>query len=366
MGVRHGVVGGLVWVTVPGMRIAVVGAGITGLAVTYELLRGGHDVWCFEAGTPMAGRSTGDTRIFRLAHTSAALVDWVAQARREWVGWSVAAGRPLVGAERTVVSGEIADWTSAMVAAGAEHTVTDQAPDLPADAPEGPFLVDPHGGVIQAAQTGRFLLGQVGSALVLETVIAIEPDSEVARVATPSGTQSFDSVVILAGAGTAELAASVGIDAFPEKAHHARFTYWLREHGAVPPCWIDRSGVWRRGFSSYQHLAGHGLWAVGGLIPVEQARWELGHHVVINHSRQIVTQYVTEHVTGAEIEPIETVYCSYPPGLGDGVSTRRAGPVIAAWGDNLFKFAPVLAVALAAAAANASDLSELAAVRPAS
>jgi sarcosine oxidase len=38
------------------------------------------------------------------------------------------------------------------------------------------------------------------------------------------------------------------------------------------------------------------------------------------------------------------------PNLGDGVEFRRNGPILAIYGDNLMKFAPVLGAALAKAA----------------
>src|SRR5262249_54040077 len=77
-------------VTVVAVRVGVVGAGVVGLATTYELARAGHEVWCFEADEPMAARSTGETRIFRLAHATPALVEWAVRAgagRRGAGGW---------------------------------------------------------------------------------------------------------------------------------------------------------------------------------------------------------------------------------------------------------------------------------------
>ncbi|MFD1046787.1 FAD-dependent oxidoreductase, partial [Kibdelosporangium lantanae] len=56
------------------MLVAIVGAGVVGLAVARALLRRGHEVVCFEAGTPMGARSVGDSRIFRYAHTDPVLV----------------------------------------------------------------------------------------------------------------------------------------------------------------------------------------------------------------------------------------------------------------------------------------------------
>jgi sarcosine oxidase len=63
-------------------------------------------------------------------------------------------------------------------------------------------------------------------------------------------------------------------------------------------------------------------------------------------------------------EPGEVVYCDATQGLGDGIATARTGPVLTAWGDNLFKFAPVLGEVLARAAVAEELPPELAAARP--
>jgi sarcosine oxidase len=344
------------------MRIGVVGAGITGLATAYELLRRGHEVRCFESATPMAARSAGDTRIFRLAHQRPELVDWAARARTGWTAWSEAAGSALVGTEGTVVGGDVDPWAAAMAAAGAPHTITDERPDLPAPRPGGPFLFDPGGGVIRAAATGRFLLGRLRAAVVPRQVDRVEVDGGRAVLATADGAEAFDSVVLAAGAGTAALAEQVDIAVPAVLHHHARFTFPLREPDRVPPCWIDRSGAWRAGFGSYAHLAAPGHWAIGGHHPDLDESWSTGREAVTERSRELVTAYVAEHVTGAVPEPVDTVYCAYPPGLGDGVGVARSGPVLAVWGDNLFKVAPVLAEVLAGAAVDRSLPGELLAV----
>ncbi|OLT03813.1 hypothetical protein BJF90_03930 [Pseudonocardia sp. CNS-004] len=67
---------------VAAMRVAVVGAGVVGLSATAALLELGAEVVCFEqAGAPMAARSVGSSRIFRLAHREPALVRRAAEAR---------------------------------------------------------------------------------------------------------------------------------------------------------------------------------------------------------------------------------------------------------------------------------------------
>jgi len=344
-----------------------VGAGVTGLAVTAELLRQGHDVRCFEAATPMAARSTGGSRVFRLAHQRPELVGWAMQARRLWDHWSAEAGEPLVGTEGTVVSGDVVPWAGAMAAAGALHAITDDPPPgLPATAPPGPFLLDPAGGAIRAAAAGRFLLGSAGPVLVGERVTAVATSGDAAVVTTASGDATFDSVVVTAGAGTAALVAPLGIAVPTTLVHHARFTYPLRDAAATPPCWLEGAGTWRPGFSTYQHLAAPGRWAVGGHLRPDEVRWDLGADAVAAHSRDVVTGYVADVLDGVEPRVVETVSCDYEDGLGDGLSSARVGPVFALWGDNLFKLAPVIGRVAGEAAAELSLPDELAAVAHAS
>src|ERR1043166_1129503 len=75
-----------------GAEVAVVGAGIVGLAAADALLSAGIDVRCFEAAEPGSGQSAGYTRVFRHVHDRADLVELVIRARRGWDEWAERAG----------------------------------------------------------------------------------------------------------------------------------------------------------------------------------------------------------------------------------------------------------------------------------
>jgi sarcosine oxidase len=340
------------------MRIAVIGAGVVGLATTYALRRYQVTVRCYEAASPMAGRSRGGTRIFRYAHSEPALVSYAARAREGWRRWSRTAGEQLVGAETVVVSGLGApEQHAAMLAAGVGCGIHDEVPGLPTRRKvPGPFLLDPQGGVIQAAATGRFLHAAVGRQLRQDVVERLTVTGNSAVVYSASGRWECDSVLVAAGTGTPGLVSGVGLEVPDELEHHFRFTFpLLTSADATPRCWIERSGAWRPEFTTYGHAVGPGLWAIGGHLPASDVHSSLPVEEARERSQQAVSSYVAEFL-GDTLDPTPTehVYCSPTVGLEDGIQVARKGPVMAVWGENLFKFAPALGADLAAAAASRS------------
>ncbi|SHN45812.1 FAD-dependent oxidoreductase [Cryptosporangium aurantiacum] len=347
------------------MRIGVIGAGIVGLSTAYALRRYPVSVRCYESGAPMGGRSRGGTRIFRLAHGTPALVRYAARARTGWRRWERTAGRTLVGAESTVVSGVGADeWYAAMRSAGVRcglYADVADVPGLPArPGTPGPFLVDPAGGVIRAEATGEFLTAAVRRSVHVDAVRRITVHGDTATIHSTGGSWQCDSVLIAAGTGTAALAAPLGLPVPAALEHHVRFTFPLvatagPDGGALPPprCWIERSGAWKDGFTTYGHLAAPGQWAIGGHLPEEDTAWEIGPDEARRRAEPVVTGYVAEFLGDVvDPTPVDTVYCAVTPELGDGIQVARAGPVLAVWGENLFKFAPALGADLAAAVAS--------------
>ncbi|MDD7937278.1 FAD-dependent oxidoreductase [Actinomycetospora lutea] len=311
------------------MRVTVVGAGIVGLATAYQLMTAGATVRCLDVGEPMAGRSGGDTRIFRVAHGDPALVAEARRASELWDDWSTTAGRTLVGAERAMVSGpRVPAWAEAMAAAGAIHRVVDGV------------LHDPAGGVLDLVATGRFLVGAV--APERGEVAALDGDGTVHLA--DGGTERADAIVVAAGAGTPALVAPLGIEVPAALEHHARFTF---AGPADQPCHLDARADGDLA-STYQHRTRAGHWAVGGHLPDADTAWELGADEVARRSREAVVDHVRRVLPHLDPTPVDELRCTPMRGAGDGVHRARAGAVHVVWGDNLAKLAPRIGEVVAA------------------
>jgi sarcosine oxidase len=326
------------------VRIAVVGAGVVGLATAARLVHDGVEVVCFERSAVMGERSAGSSRIFRLAHVDADLVRLADRARAGFARWGAGVVDP-VGC--VVSGGDAAERALAMAAVGVAHELRD-TPDglgLPVSGPvAAPVLLDPAGGVVDVDAVRRRLIELAGHAVVHAEVERVDG----AAVRVGGATPAFDAVVLAAGAGTAALAAEVGIDLPSALQHHARFTFPL--DGGPRPAWIDAPAA---GLRTYQHRSGPGRWSVGGTVDAAAVAWAVGPEEATRASRAAVLRFARERLTVVP-EVVETLYCTHAPDTGDGITFARSGAVLAVWGENLMKFAPVLGDALAAAAVDGS------------
>ena len=317
------------------------------MSAAEALLESGHDLTVYEPGSIMGGRSVGSTRIFRLAHVDPDLVRLAQVTRQRFDQWSEHADCPmLIGGGCVFTGGDILERADAMAKAGADYElVSGDATRLRLPVVERPAtsLVDVGGGVVNVDAVRAYLTSRVGGKIVKEAVnaLGLTPNGA-AQVTTASGTEIYDAVVLAAGVNTSHLAAQVDIFTPPLITHHVRFTFRIDGEGWPP--WLDRP---TEGIGTYQHQAGPGLWAIGGHLEPALTAWEVGREAACTASRIAVLEYVQKHLT---IDPtiVDSLYCTTAP-LGDGVEFRRNGPVLAIYGDNLMKFAPLLGSALAAA-----------------
>jgi sarcosine oxidase len=321
----------------------VVGGGVVGLSTAAELVRLGADVICYEQGRPMSERSAGETRIVRLAHAYPDMVELASRARRLFTEWGERPGHALVDEVGTVVSGDgVAVWAKAMTATGADHAMAEEGSPLlrlPARRLEGQALVDPAGGVIRVNRVKDFLTAGARGLLRRVRVDSIEETSRGVRVRSAAA-DDYDAAVICAGAGTSAPMACVGVGISSALEHHVRFSLPIRSTGPGPwQCWItDPNG--RRG--TYRHMSTPGTWAVGAHVDRLSVAWEAGPPAVKRASLQVVASYVARELQAVEPRVVERLYCTHHPDLGDGFRFARQGPIIAVYGENLFKVAPLL------------------------
>jgi sarcosine oxidase len=343
--------------------VAVVGAGIVGLAAADALVRRGAEVVVLDRGAPGAGQSAGNARGFRHLHATRAQIEQAIRARAAWDAWSARAGEPLVGEEGALRLGGDVDGDAAQLrAAGVEASVLEHAGDLhPALAPDaGPLLWDPRGGAIRARRAIAWLAAERG--VRRADVRAVAPG----RVKTASGRVDCGHVVVCAGAGTERLWPHVAM----RRVVHLRVTFASRDESAPAAraspvatarpswgaaTWADRSG--RFGALTYGVADGPGRYALGlaevdSQPATDDPRAEaVPEHVDLSAVRRRVHAYARDAFPGLG-RPIDEVVrlLTILPGEDEDryVVDRGPGLTVVA-GHNLFKLAPALGEEVAAA-----------------
>jgi sarcosine oxidase len=309
------------------VSVAVVGAGIVGLATAYELLARGAAVTVYERGAPGAGQSGGESRIFRHAHDDPRLVRLAVEARARWRRWEHGLGPELVAPVGSVAIGAAVERRLPLLRdAGVRARRVDAAAALPLLGSRAePAMLDEDGGVIRSRAAVDALVAALGDRVVADEVVEVRPSGEVRAAGAIA---SYDRVVVCSGRDTATLAAAAGLELPVRVSTHTRFTYPVREPSPLP-CFQDSSNG-----------------AYGDPLPGNE-RYAIG-----LDGTEATHSYVAEHLPGLEPRPVETRTCwvTELPWGHDGLAVWEAGALLFVAGNNLFKHAPALGSELAAAA----------------
>src|SRR5437763_10932629 len=90
-------------------EIAVIGAGITGLATAWALHEQGAPVELYERGVPGDGQSGGESRVFRHIHEDPRLIALAKRARAGWRAWEERFGCELLSRDGVVAIGAVVE-----------------------------------------------------------------------------------------------------------------------------------------------------------------------------------------------------------------------------------------------------------------
>ncbi|MHA7648607.1 NAD(P)/FAD-dependent oxidoreductase [Mycobacterium sp. ML4] len=300
--------------------IVIVGAGVCGLAASYELARRGEPSLVIERGEPFAEQSAGLARIFRIAHRRPQLCQLAQRARIGWQRWESEFDLTLLGSEGFIVAGAVDAVADAMADAGAPFSTLDRS-QIAARIPflQPPWergLFDPHGGSLRIHRALNALSAR--AQLRFGEVVAVADNGTTTM--TDGTVLEADRVLICAGVQTQHLFGPLGIEFSP----HTRFTY-EGASAAGSPCLSAPEGY--------------------GLPVGSTGRWAFGQNVP---DPAVVSALFPSLSAVSQVDCV-TARAEWLDDGGDGWTLARRGRILAFVGSNLMKFGPLLGELLAEA-----------------
>ena len=338
--------------------VGVVGAGIVGLSTAYALTERRASVTVYERGQPGNGQSGGESRIFRHGHDDPRLVALAKEARALWREWEERFGRELLSRDGVVALGPGAGRRLAVMrevgVSAREIGGAELAERMPLLAWEGTATLDDDGGVLRVRATFEALTGMLADALRFEEVLAVRvTPSGTVEVRAGGVTAEHDRVIVCAGRATAALARGAGLALPVRQSAHVRLAYRVRgEPPARLACLLDGSGAFGLPTAYGDPLPGNRAFALGsGETPVHEDGSLLDAGALAESAAR-TTAYAGRALPGLEPRPYEARHCwvTELPWSPDGIAAWEAEGLLFLAGNNLFKHAPALGRALAAAA----------------
>ena len=341
-----------------GTDVAVVGAGIVGLATADALARQGRTVTVYERAAPGAAQSGGDSRIFRHSHDDPRLIARARDALAGWRAWEARFGIELLATDGVLALGPPAEERFARLRDGGVRVRMvgpDEAavrlPLLAGLEPALPALLDEDGGVIRTTAAIAALVEALGDALVTEEVLAVRPTRHgTVEVRAAGRTAEHERVIVCAGRDTAGLAAGVGLELPVRQSVHVRTTFALRAGApARLACLLDGSGAFGEPSAYADPLPGNARYAVGLADVPARADGRLATPGELAAMVERTRAYVAQALPGLVPEPAGARHCwvTELPWSHDALAAWRLDGLTFLAGNNLFKHAPALGEALA-------------------
>ena len=341
--------------------VGVVGGGIVGLATAYAVAQRGASVRLYERGVPGNGQSGGESRLFRHGHDDPRLVAFALESRSLWRAWGERLGVELVSGDGVVGLGPRAVARLGVLERIGGVPARAIGPDeLSARLPllagcSAPAVLDEAGGAIRTRTAIAALSGALGASLVADEVLALRPRPHgTVEVRTGGGSAEHSSVVVCAGTGTAPLAREAEVSLPVALSAHVRATFAVRgEPSDRLACLQDSSDEFGEVRTYAAPEPGNRRYGVG-----------ISETTGVRSDRSVVdpgalaslagraSAYVRRALPGLDPEPVEYRHCwvTHLPWGPDGAAVWECGRVFLVAGHNLFKLAPALGTALAAAA----------------
>lgn len=335
-------------------NIAVVGAGIIGLATAHALRAQGATVTVYDPADPGSGQSAGHSRIFRHAHDDARMVALAARSRRLWRTWEeefdvelISPGGALnlgAAAKQKLATLELEQVPARLIDTG------ELAGALPLLAPfGGRAMLDESGGAIHTRATFAALVGRLHGALAREEVLGMRRIStDRVEIRTQTGLHTHDRAVVCAGTGTGALASGLGVTIPMRVATLVRVTFAVRgEPQAALPTLQDSSGAFGETGVYATPYPGNARYSVGLSDDVDITAPGGAEQLAALTER--TRRYAEKALPGLDPTPVGYVHCRITelPWHPDGCAVWDAGPVTMIAGHNLFKQAPALGQDLA-------------------
>jgi sarcosine oxidase len=309
------------------VRVAVVGAGITGAAAAWALARDGHDVRVLEQFEldHERGSSHGRSRVFRLAYTERRWVELAREALAAWLELEHETGETLLELDGLLelAPSDAASSRDMLDACGVAWEPAD--PERYGVAlPDGwSALLQPEAGIVRADAALRTFL----DGIPVETGVRVERLGDV----------DADVVVAAAGPWARKLLAGEGIE-LPVTETRETVAYFRHEPGVTAV--VDRDAKGHLKYALRDHR--HGLKAGTHMSGPPADPDEPG--AADEQTVRAIAAWVAERFPGADPDPVAAEPCFYTRTADESFVLERHGRIVVAspCSGHGFKFAPAV------------------------